>query len=149
MSEAIGEEESGERCQRCGEIGQDRRTLWMACFYAMEEIGAVPFTQCALEGVYRPLSGKRPVSERISVMVPEWGPLDNDNPELRPFYTLRVCKDCRADWMDAIGRWFREVRPVESCGSGIFVRRNGATVEVSREEWDRMNPGREPVRVSP
>lgn len=30
-------------------------------------------------------------------------------------------------------------------GSGIFVRRNGQTVEVSREEWEAENPGREPV----
>lgn len=30
-------------------------------------------------------------------------------------------------------------------GSGIFVRRNGATVEMSREEWDRAFPGQEPV----
>ena len=29
--------------------------------------------------------------------------------------------------------------------SGIFVRENGATVEISREEWDRRYPGREPV----
>ena len=27
----------------------------------------------------------------------------------------------------------------------IFVRRDGANVEVSRSEWDAMNPGREPV----
>lgn len=28
-----------EKCQRCGEYGKDRRTLKMACFYAMEELG--------------------------------------------------------------------------------------------------------------
>lgn len=39
-----------------------------------------------------------------------------------------------------------EGAPVQAgVGSGIFVRRNGATVEVSREEWDRDNPGIEPV----
>jgi hypothetical protein len=27
----------------------------------------------------------------------------------------------------------------------IFIRENGQTTEVSREEWDRRNPGREPV----
>lgn len=32
-------------------------------------------------------------------------------------------------------------------GSGIFVRENGATVEISAEEWDRRNPDREPVLV--
>lgn len=31
-------------------------------------------------------------------------------------------------------------------GSGIFIREDGATLEISREEWDRRNPDREPVR---
>lgn len=30
-------------------------------------------------------------------------------------------------------------------GSGIFVRENGATVEISRAEWDEKFPGREPI----
>jgi hypothetical protein len=29
----------------------------------------------------------------------------------------------------------------------IFVRRDGQTVEMSREEWDREYPGREPVTI--
>lgn len=29
--------------------------------------------------------------------------------------------------------------------SGIFIRENGATKEISREEWDERHPGREPV----
>lgn len=33
-------------------------------------------------------------------------------------------------------------------GSGIFVRRNGETVEMSREEWDRAFPSQEPVVVT-
>lgn len=33
-------------------------------------------------------------------------------------------------------------------GPRIFVRRNGQNVEISREEWDRLNPGREPVTFS-
>jgi hypothetical protein len=31
--------------------------------------------------------------------------------------------------------------------TGIFVRENGQTAEISREEWDRRYPGREPVTV--
>ncbi len=34
-------------------------------------------------------------------------------------------------------------------GSGIFVREAGQTREISREEWDRRFPGREPVVVTP
>ena len=30
-------------------------------------------------------------------------------------------------------------------GSGIFIRENGTTKEISREEWDLKFPGREPV----
>lgn len=63
------------------------------------------------------------------------------------FYTLRVCKDCRADWMQAIKTWFDTKPSKESCGSGIFVRRNGTSVEISQEEWNELNPGREPVRL--
>ena len=33
-------------------------------------------------------------------------------------------------------------------GSGIYVRRNGRTVEISRDEWDDLYPGREPVVVA-
>lgn len=38
--------------------------------------------------------------------------------------------------------------PVPTAASErIFVRRDGATVEVTRAEWDEMQPGREPVAV--
>lgn len=33
-------------------------------------------------------------------------------------------------------------------GSGIFIRRNGETVEMSRKEWERAFPGQEPVVLS-
>lgn len=35
---------------------------------------------------------------------------------------------------------------VQRKSSGIFIRENGATVEISEEEWNRRNPDREPVR---
>jgi len=37
--------------------------------------------------------------------------------------------------------------PVPNTGSGIFVRRNGATVEITQAEWDDLHPGREPVQL--
>jgi hypothetical protein len=37
-----------------------------------------------------------------------------------------------------------QAEPVEQT-SGIFIRRDGATVEITREEWDRLYPGRKPV----
>lgn len=37
---------------------------------------------------------------------------------------------------------------VQSTGSGIFVRENGATVEITREEWNRRNPDQEPCYLT-
>lgn len=34
-------------------------------------------------------------------------------------------------------------------GSGIFVRRDGQTVEISRREWDQKFPGCEPAAIQP
>lgn len=74
---------SNEKCDRCGIIGSDRRTLWMACFYAMDELG-VPFKEQALyDGIAHETLGPR------------------------HFFTLRVCKGCRGDWLQAIRTWFR------------------------------------------
>jgi len=130
---------SKEICQRCGEKDYDRRTLWMSCLYAMEELG-LPFeTNNVVVRVDKALKA-------------------NESPEGKPivttgfipkFYTLTVCKECRADWMMVIKNWFNEKPVRESCGSGIFVRRNGATVEITEEEWREENPDREPIRVKP
>lgn len=59
-------------------------------------------------------------------------------------YSLRVCKDCRADWMQAIEQWFHEIDSnKKSCGSGIFVRKFGASIEITLDEWNKMNPNKE------
>jgi len=143
-----------ERCNRCGEDAEDRRTLWMACLYEMGELG-VPFEQKPLfkANIEDLEKAKDPGSIDLGN-----GKTLNITPgtvtckgELTPMlmYTLRVCKACRAEWMQAIQAWFHFKPMMESCGSGIFVRRNGATVEISREEWDRLNPNREPVVAKP
>lgn len=66
------------------------------------------------------------------------------------FYTLRVCKGCRASWMAAIAEWFAALRPNEDNddeggGEVIPVRVSGATHMVTREEYERMYPGRIPI----
>jgi hypothetical protein len=112
-----------ERCMRCGEEGEDRRTLWMACFYEMKELG-IPFMEQFLI-----LAKTKDLD--LAICKGELTP--------QPIYTLRVCKACRAGWMAAISAWFKE-RPTQiGCGSGIFVRRNGVNVEISQEEWDRLH----------
>ncbi len=145
-----------EKCDRCGSVGQDRRTLKMACFYEMSELG-LPFEQFAIHGVHCEKVGEdRDPTFRITLS--KYAEPKGE-PQNHHFYSLRVCKRCRGEWMGAIQSWFRnipqgedddEIAPKEassSPGSGIFVRRLGTTVEISREEWDRLNPGREPVVV--
>lgn len=51
----------------------------------------------------------------------------------RKFYTLRVCKDCRASWMQAIQSWFQNPEDnSDPVGSGLYVRKLGANVEVQK-----------------
>lgn len=62
-------------------------------------------------------------------------------------YSLRVCKDCRSDWMKAIEYWFHNSSSKKDAGgSGIYVREFGANVEISEEEWKRRYPDIELVR---
>lgn len=108
-----------EQCQRCHEADEDRRTIRMECFYEMDELG-LPFKH-----------------EHISSHIQDNG---------TRFYTLRVCKECRADWMSAIKDWFAHPPIRQSCGSGIFIRENGGIREITEEEWHKRHPDREPVR---
>jgi hypothetical protein len=42
--------------------------------------------------------------------------------------------------------YLKAAKPFERpASSGIFIREGGQTKEISREEWDRRNPGQEPV----
>lgn len=107
-----------EECQKCKEVDYDRRSLWMSCFYSMEELG-LPFTQLAIED-------KKGMKNK--------------------FYTLRVCKNCRSDWMNAIKDWFNRSPVNRECGSGIWIRDLGAIKEITEEEWHKICPDREPVK---
>jgi hypothetical protein len=124
----------------------------MACFYEMQELG-LPFTRKSLlEGEAEHLKLHKPapsinLSNGQTINIGS-GEVTTDQPlGVRSFYTLRVCKDCRALWMAAISGWFKNPQTHQEVGSGIFVRRNGANVEITEEEWERLNPGREPVRA--
>lgn len=78
-------------------------------------------------------------------------PFDQDKYPNCPekFYKLTVCKNCRSDWMIAIKDWFDHIPARESCGSGIYIRRFGANVEITDEEFQKMYPGRIAVKVLP
>lgn len=87
---------------------------------------------------------RRTLAVRCFYALEETGiPFDKDGDD----YTLRICKDCRADFMASMKAWFETVNRRESCGSGIFVREFGALVEMTDEEWRRRYGDREPVRL--
>jgi len=128
--------DKGERCDKCGEHGEDRRTLWMACMCMMSEL-PVPFTEDAILGKRCEKAGEKTLPS-FNSQVPVWSDPSGEERHY-PFYTLRVCKQCRADWMQSIAQWFA-TKPTEeeSCGSGIFVRERGAIREVTEDEWNEM-----------
>jgi hypothetical protein len=101
MTEATTKD-SGEICQRCGEGGFDRRTLWMACLYDMSELD-VPLRQCAIFGTFQEFSG---IDSSGVWPMPNFKPVPRANDRVHAFFTLRVCKRCRGEWMQAIQRWF-------------------------------------------
>ena len=64
-----------------------------------------------------------------------------DSTSDRTFFTLRVCKSCRADWMHTIEQWFngldtgeRDPNPMRC----IPVRSMGATRWLTQEEYDKL-----------
>lgn len=99
-----------DKCERCGVLGQDRRTLWMACLYEMRELG-VPFKLVAFRGAILETSNekeKMPWGE-VDKFTNTYRSHDEDyDKQLYPFYTLRVCKGCRSEWMKTIQKWFRD-----------------------------------------
>ncbi len=91
-----------EKCQRCGKIGKDRRTLYMACFYEMNELN-IKFKQIAIRGRYCKKTGI--IKSKITKITKY--ALNKKHEEcLFPFYTLRVCKQCRSEWLMKIKEWF-------------------------------------------
>lgn len=123
-----------EKCDKCGEIGEDRRTLWMACFYAMDEL-PVPFEQVAICGTLQQKTGE----EQSDIFEHVKYPVFTDHPEATEqkhgFFTLRVCKECRASWMEAISNWFNSgSKHQEPTGTGVYCRKNGTNHEMSEEE---------------
>lgn len=163
-------EVTGEQCQRCKEYGEDRRTLWMACFYKMDERGDIPYQETHLHTLQLEQLNKKTVEkeyrsrkgtlespsyeqpwETHKYTIDEYTPKSlEQKTDLRGFYTLRVCKGCRGDWMQSIKNWFHSPPPAfESPGTGIYVRENGRNVEITEEEWYRRHPdGKPPIRYN-
>lgn len=139
-------EEQGEKCVRCGEVGEDRRTLWMACFYDMDELG-LPFEQKILfhANPEECEEAQEPFTIPNTSIVIQPGTVTCKG-ELTPhgLFTLRVCKACRGDWLNAIDAWFHSQPSSQqpSPGTGIFVRDNGTNKEITLEEWEQKYKNR-------
>jgi len=139
--------EHDEKCQRCGEDGEDRRTIWMAAMYAMDETG-LPLEQVRITGKYAKQTGEETLTGFLKLKVPVFTEEPDAQDREHRFFTLRVCKDCRAEWMLAIRHWFLEknnpplslmeeasskVRPgMIQMDGAVPVRVFGATVSVGR-----------------
>lgn len=52
------------------------------------------------------------------------------------FFTMLVCKHCRAEWLDAIRQWFTSAKRVDTDGANIPVRIDGTTRMLTREEFE-------------
>lgn len=149
------EAQDDDRCVRCKDVMHgDGRTLWHACFYAMNEL-PIPFKEarlfhanldeCELAKPPVTIDSKLPGLPSITLA----SATVRCSGELTPhgFFTLRVCKSCRSEWMQAITRWWEEPSDErESPGTGIFVREYGRNVELTEDEWRRRAGDREPVR---
>ena len=110
-----------EKCQRCGEVGEDRRTLWMECFYEMNETG-VPFEQVAIKGrlcAQRGAGRIRSFGSGAVHQTPIWDEPSGDERHFC-FYRLRVCKDCRGAWLTAIRRWFKDTPERKACRGSMY-----------------------------
>ena len=66
-------------------------------------------------------------------------PFVKENTPDRGYFLLRVCKGCRAEWLEAIEKWFTSYEKKPEVGSGLWIRRKGATVEVTPEELEKQN----------
>jgi hypothetical protein len=97
--------EHDETCQRCGEIGEDRRTLWMAAMYDLSETG-IPLQQVRVTGKYAEQTGEEMLTGFLKLKVPVFTEKPGTQDHEHRFYTLRVCKDCRAEWMLALRSWY-------------------------------------------
>ena len=119
----------------------------MACFYAMEELD-IPFEEVVLlKGNLEELEkADEPVTAEVGEkkITLQSGTV-RSNGKLQPIklYTLRVCKDCRADWMQAIQDWYAAGPKQRRTGTGVWLREKGSNREATPEEVEQMKRQRE------
>ena len=122
-------------CMICGAYGADKRSFWLSCFYAVNEV----------------------VPEVIDTFdVP-------DMPErMRGFYYLRICKVCRGNMLGKLKEWrdegiakrgmkldhdgYVEDDEAEGC---VPVRINGMVVMMTLDEYQRWDAKRTALAATP
>lgn len=112
-----------DECQLCGAHGADKRSLFISCFYAVQEV----------------------IPEVIDLA-------DVDNLNDRGYY-LRICKSCRARLLAHLRQWRQECvslreLPKDHDGyvdddyvvrdprANISVRKDGAITHMTPEQWE-------------
>lgn len=135
------DEHDQDYCARCGaKEGGDLRTLWMACLYEMNELG-LPFEEKVL--FHAELKDCTPSKPPTSITLSDGQKINLEaglvkcSGELAPhhFFTLRVCKNCRGEWMEAITRWFKIFSGEANETATIPVRVHGRTVWMTPDEY--------------
>ena len=114
-----------DSCQLCHAHGEDKRSLFISCLYAVHEVlpEAIDLFDVPMEGV--------------------------SEGQHRGYY-LNICKSCRAGLLSHLKAWRNECvakrdEPMDHDGNiqptdpdrNIPVRINGAIQMLTREEWDR------------
>ena len=108
-------------CQCCHAYGEDKRSLFIDCLYSIHEV----------------------IPEAIDVQLLE-------NMRHTSGYYLRICKSCRARFLEMLHNWFlrgKQLREIEKTHDGyplendptrnIPVRINGAITMMNEEEYAR------------
>lgn len=111
---------AGERCQVCGEVGEDRRTLKLRYFYDLAEYGLDLDPD---EHFYNVRTCKDCRADFLTMLV-IWARGD----------LVKVREDrARQDALNGVER-------------NIFIRLYGTNVGLTEEEWREINGDRMPVR---
>lgn len=156
-----------EVCPICSRRVEDMRHVGVECFYQVDEV--VPRMEptpifvevsadTAIWGITRTYpAGTRdhhtavstgPHSSRIVI---DQLPIDGVRLAENRMFSIRCCKDCRADFLNVLKRWAdgEEIREREGTGTGAFVRDNGTIRELTEDECLAFEKerGHPPVRV--
>lgn len=122
-------ESDDDLCMCCHAYGEDKRSLWIDCFYAVDEV----------------------IPEAINISGVDPSPTNHQ----RGYY-LRICKSCRARFLGMMDTWWKDGvarRDIPKDHDGdiecetdpdrnIPVRIHGAVAMLTPAEWDERMAGR-------